>query len=123
MPTKKKPSPAPTVKSKVAPSQLQNLAARPSFDDLGDEPLVDHSGVFRVTSSIRQAQTGHDEEPARRFASSDSLSMPAQREPFLDDGPTFDESLEEPADEATVALRKERAAMLAARAQALRPRR
>jgi len=125
MATKKKPTPnvKPRVKPK-APTQLQNLAARPSYDDMDDQ-LVDHSGVFRVTSSIAQAQTGHDEEPARRFPN-DSLVMAAQRDGFRDEGPTIDESIDDPVveDEATLAMRRERAATLAARAQArTKPRR
>ena len=40
------------------PSRLENLAARKhSFDETSEEQLVDHSGVFRVTSAISQAQT------------------------------------------------------------------
>ncbi|MBL0217371.1 MAG: hypothetical protein IPQ07_26295 [Myxococcales bacterium] len=125
MTTKKKPSPhvKPREKPKAAPpTRLQNLAARPSYEDLGEEQLVDASGVFRVTSSIAQAQTGHDEEPTRRFPN-DSLVMAAQRDGFRDEGPTIDESLEVE-DEATAALKRERVATLAARAQArTKPRR
>lgn len=103
-----------------APPRLENLAARKqaSFDDATlDDQLVDHSGVFRVTSAITQAQTGHDEE-SRRFPS-DSLVMAAQRDGFRDDGPTIDEAVEEHAveDEATSAERKARLATLAARAR------
>ena len=75
MPTKKKVNAhlKPRVKPKApaAPTRLQNLAARPSYDDMDDQ-LVDASGVFRVTSSIAQAQTGHDEEPTRRFPNDDA---------------------------------------------------
>ncbi len=126
MVTKKKPSPNVKLKAKMAPpTRLQNLAARPSYEDMGDDQLVDASGVFRVTASIAQAQTGHDEEPTRRFPN-DSLVMAAQRDGFRDEGPTIDEGIDELAvdDEATLALKRERVATLAARAQArTRPRR
>lgn len=117
MATKK--SSKPKAKATPQPSRLQNLAARPaSFDDTIDDQLVDHSGVFRVTSAISQAQTGHDEEPTTRFPN-ESLVMKAQREGLRDDGPTLDESLEEHVvdDEATSALKRERLATLAARNQ------
>ena len=79
MATKK--SPPTKAKQPVAP-RLTNLAAKPtSFDDTIDEQLVDNSGVFRVTSAIKQAQTGHDEEPSMRFPN-DSLVMQAQRAGF-----------------------------------------
>lgn len=103
----------------TTPSRLQNLAARPSYDDLDDQ-LVDASGVFRVTSSIRQAQTGHDEEPTRRFPN-DSLVMAAQRDGFREEAPPVDEAADLE-DEATLALRRERAATLAARAKAVKSR-
>lgn len=103
----------------TTPSRLQNLAARPSYDDMDDQ-LVDASGVFRVTSSIRQAQTGHDEEPTRRFPN-DSLVMAAQRDGFREEPPIVDDSLEVD-DEATLALKRERAATLAARARAVKAR-
>jgi hypothetical protein len=105
--------------------QLQNLAARPqnvSFEDTMDEQLVDNSGVFRVTTAIARDQIGHDDDNSPRFAS-DSLVMAAQTAGFREDGPTLDDVVEEnvPEDEATAALRRERLATLAARAQA-RPR-
>lgn len=106
-------------KAAAAPTRLQNLAARPSYDDMDDQ-LVDASGVFRVTSSIAQAQTGHDEEPTRRFPN-DSLVMSAQRDGFRDEAPAIDEGAEVD-DEAALALRRERAATLAARAQAVKSR-
>jgi hypothetical protein len=115
-----------TTAKPAPPTRLQNLAARPSYDDmtLGDDQLVDNSGVFRVTSSIAQAQQGHDDDTNPRFAS-DSLVMAAQRDGFRDDGPTLHDVVEEVAveDEATVALRRERLATLAARAQARTKRR
>ena len=119
---KNKPSSRSKAAAKPAPpTRLQNLAARPSYDDmtLGDDQLVDNSGVFRVTSSIAQAQTGHDDDTNPRFAS-DSLVMAAQRDGFRDDGPTLNDVVEESAveDEATQALRRERLATLAARARA-----
>ena len=124
MATKKKPiakpSAKPAAKPKAAKSTLQNLAARPAgFDDLLEEPLVDHSGVFRVTTDIAKAQTGHDEETSMRFAN-DSLVMAAQRDGFREDGPALDEVVEEHAivDEATAAERRQRLITLAARAQA-----
>jgi len=102
------------------PSRLENLAAKKqasgSFDDLTlDDQLVDHSGVFRVTNAISQAQTGHDEESTQRFPN-DSLVMQAQRDAFRDDGPTLDEAVDVE-DEATRAERKSRLATLAARAR------
>jgi hypothetical protein len=106
-------------KAAAAPTRLQNLAARPSYDDMDDQ-LVDASGVFRVTSSIAQAQTGHDEEPTRRFPN-DSLVMAAQRDGFRDEAPPVDDAADLD-DEATLALRRERAATLAARAQAVKSR-
>ncbi len=121
--SKTKPKASATVKA--APVRLQNLAARPaSFDDAVDDQLVDHSGVFRVTSSIQQAQTGHDEEATLRFAS-DSLVMQAQRDGFRDRGKALDDVVEEHAivDEAARAEKRQRLATLAARAQARKPRR
>lgn len=115
-----KPS-APVAKSKTQPSRLENLAARKqaTFDDVTlDDQLVDHSGVFRVTTAIAQAQTGHDEGTSTRFPS-DSLVMAAQRDGLRDDGPTIDEAVEEHAveDEAARVERKARLATLAARAR------
>ena len=103
------------------PSRLENLAARKhsSFEDVTlDDQLVDQSGVFRVTSAISQAQTGHDEGTSGRFPS-DSLVLQAQRDGFRDDGPTIDEAVEEHSveDEAARAERKARLATLAARAR------
>jgi hypothetical protein len=123
MATKKKPG----SKAKPAPrapqQRLENLAARPSYDDILDEQLVDHSGVFRVTSSIAQAQTGHDEESTLRFAS-DSLVMAAQKDGFREDGPSLDDAADETTteDETLRAERRRRLATLAARAQQLRNR-
>lgn len=114
MATKKPPTSKP--KPKSAPSRLENLAARqPVFDDTIDEQLVDHSGVFRVTTEIAKAQTGHGDDSAPRFAN-DSLAMAAQRDGFREEGPTLDESLDVE-DEATLAVKRQRLAMLAARAQ------
>ena len=120
MATKKPPASKP--KPKSAPSRLENLAARqPVFDETIDEQLVDHSGVFRVTTEIAKAQTGHGDDSSPRFAN-DSLVMAAQRDGFRDEGPTLDESLDLE-DEATLAVKRQRLAMLAARAQrALPPR-
>jgi hypothetical protein len=76
--TKTKPKTKPT-------TTLQNLAARPNAaDDAEDEQLVDHSGVFRVTTKIARDQIGHDEGAPSRFAS-DSLAMAAQRNRPTDD--------------------------------------
>ena len=108
-------------KTPTAKPQLQNLAARPSFDDTLDEQLVDSSGVFRVTSAITQAQTGHDEDAAPRFAN-ESLVMAAQRDGFRDEGPTLDEELVVD-DEAAAVLKRERLATLAARHRAQTTRR
>ena len=129
MATKKK-QPSTTTKSKPAPRaqskpRLENLAARPTtFDDEADDQLVDNSGLFRVTSSIAQAQTGHDEEQSMRFPS-ESLVMQAQREGFREDGVTMDDVIEESklVDEAGEAERQQRLRTLAARAQQLRNRR
>ena len=117
MATKKTPS-KPKTKPKPA-TQLQNLAARPTaFDDTIDDQLVDHSGVFRVTSQIAQAQTGHDEESTRRFAS-DSLVMAAQRDGFPDEAPTIEVAIDDNVidDESVKAEKRQRLATLAARNQ------
>jgi hypothetical protein len=126
MATKKKPVAPSRMKPKAAPARtspgkLHNLAARPSSEYMNDEQLVDNSGVFRVTTDIARAQIGHDEDDAR-FAS-DSLVMKAQQDGFREDGPTLDQAVDDTVveDEATQALRRERLATLAARAQA-RPR-
>jgi hypothetical protein len=119
--TPSKPKPA----AKAKPTRLQNLAARPAaIDDTIDEQLVDHSGVFRVTSQISQAQTGHDEGATTRFAS-DSLVMDAQRDGFRDEGPTIDEAVEDHVidDETVRAERRQRLATLAALNQTRRRRR
>jgi hypothetical protein len=117
----KKPASKPKSKPKT---QLQNLAARPQgLDDTVDEQLVDHSGVFRVTSAITQAQTGRDEASMLRFAS-DSLVMQAQRDTVRDDGPTIDEAVEDNVidDETVKAEKRQRLATLAARNQLRRRR-
>lgn len=125
----KKPAakPAPAKQQARPPTRLENLAARKhsSFEDVTlDDQLVDHSGVFRVTSAIAQAQTGHeDEDNSRRYAS-DSLVMAAQRDGFPDDGPTLTDALEEHVveDEAARVERKARLATLAARARQVQSR-
>ncbi len=104
------------------PGKLQNLAAKPvTFDEADDDAqLVDHSGVFRVTSAISQAQTGHaDEEAGLRFAS-DSLVMAAQRDNFREAGATLDDAVEETTveDAAAAAERRARRNALAARVEA-----
>jgi hypothetical protein len=108
----KKSAPTKAKQPPVAP-RLTNLAAKPtSFDDTIDEQLVDHSGVFRVTSAIKQAQTGHDEE-STRFPN-DSLVMQAQRAGFRE-GPgedTIDEAVIDA--ETTAATKRQRLATLAA---------
>jgi hypothetical protein len=113
MATKK---PTSRAKAKPAPTRLQNLAARSNqLDDTLGEDLADHSGVFRVTSQIAQAQSGHDEGPMPRFAS-DSLTMAAQRGAVLDDAAIAE-------DEASAAVKRQRMATLAARvARTRRPR-
>jgi hypothetical protein len=131
MPTKKssKPSakaaPAAASKPKLSPKRLENLAAKPaSFDvDVIDEQLVDHSGVFRVTSAIQRDQIGHDDDNNPRFAS-DSLVMAAQRDGFREDpadDPLADEAALE--DEATAAVKRQRLATLAALAAQKKKRR
>ncbi len=119
-PDKKKPAPKPQPAKQ--PTRLENLAAKKhaSFDDVTlDDQLVDASGVFRVTSAIAQAQTGHEDEAGMMRFASDSLVMAAQRDGFPDDGPTLVDGVEETAieDEATRAERKARLATLAARAR------
>ncbi len=118
-PARSKPAAKPAPKGKPV---LQNLAARPpGFDDTIDEQMVDTSGVFRVTSAIQQAQTGHDEDQGMRFAS-DSLVMQAQKDNFRDlPEDTIDEHLVD--DEATAAVKRQRLATLAARNEALSRRR
>ena len=127
MATKKVSKPTP-VKSKppvTSPKKLQNLAAKPpSFDDTIDEQLVDHSGVFRVTSAIQKEQVGHEDE-APRFAS-DSLVMRAQQAGFPDDGPTLNDALGDEHfidDETTAATKRQRLATLAALAAQKKKRR
>lgn len=102
---------------------LQNLAARPPTDDVDDEPLVDHSGVFRVTTQLARAQVGRAEEAGPGFAS-DSLVMAAQRDGFRDDGTTMVDALDDHAvaDEAGSADKRQRLATVAARAARPRPR-
>ena len=118
-PQPKKPQP------RTSPSKLQNLAARPpTFDDDGsDDQLVDHSGVFRVTSAITQAQTGHAEDDKPRFAN-ESLVMAAQRDNFRDDGQSLDDTVEQTSDDDAVvrAERRSRLATLASRARLSRSR-
>jgi hypothetical protein len=117
-----RPSARPAAKSTqkpMTPSKLQNLAARPSYDDmLGDEQLVDASGVFRVTSAITQAQQGHDEDDS--MFPGHSGSLPIARGDFVDDGPTLDDNLGERViqDEAAQAEKRARLNTLAARAKA-----
>ena len=113
MATKKAPASKPT--PKAAPSRLENLAARqPNFDDTIDEQLVDHSGVFRVTTDIAKDQIGHGDDSSPRFPN-ESLVMAAQRDNFREEGPTLDEALDID-DEATRAAKRQRLATLAARA-------
>lgn len=104
-------------------SRLQNLAAKPSvsFDETMDEQLVDHSGVFRVTTAIARDQIGHDDDNNPRFAN-DSLVMAAQRDGFRDEGPTLDEEVAVEA-EVMSAAKRQRLATLAARAARQQPRR
>ena len=114
MATKKAPASKPT--PKAAPSRLENLAARqPNFDDTIDEQLVDHSGVFRVTTEIAKDQIGHGDDSSPRFAN-ESLVMAAQRDNFREEGPSLDEAIDIE-DEATRAAKRQRLATLAARAQ------
>ena len=126
MAIKKAPAkPTATTATKTKPKPLlQNLAARPaSFEDTVDEQMVDHSGVFRVTSAIKQAQTGHDEETGMLRYPNESLVMAAQRDGFRErpGEDTIDEAVVE--DEASLAAKRQRLATLAARNEALKPRR
>lgn len=103
----------------MTPSKLQNLAARPSFDDMLDDQLVDQSGVFRVTAAIQQAQTGHEEDEPVFPGASGSLPI-ARGGDFEDDAPTLEDPLAERVlqDEASLAEKRQRLATLAARAKA-----
>jgi hypothetical protein len=104
----------------MTPSKLQNLAARPSYDDmLADDQLVDQSGVFRVTAAIQQAQTGHEEDATLFPGASGSLPI-ARGGDFQDDGPTLEDPLAERViqDESSLAEKRQRLATLAARAKA-----
>jgi len=80
--------------------------------------LVDNSGVFRVTSAIKQAQTGHDEDDDTMFPNASGV-MAAQRDGFRDDGTTMTDVLEENAviDAASQAEKKQRLATLVARSR------
>lgn len=125
---KAKVEPARTSPSRVAAQgargshRLQNLAAKPvTFDDTMDEQLVDHSGVFRVTTAIAKDQIGHEDDNNPRFAS-ESLVMAAQRDGFREEGPTIDEEVIVDA-EVTSAAKRQRLATLAARAARQQPRR
>lgn len=120
MATKKPSKPSP--KAATSPKKLQNLAAQPAtFDETIDEQLVDHSGVFRVTSAIQRDQVGHGDDTAPRFPN-DSLVMAAQRDGFTDDGPTLtDDHVIE--DETSAATKRQRLATLSALAQQKKRRR
>ncbi|HVK84958.1 MAG TPA: hypothetical protein VM513_12655 [Kofleriaceae bacterium] len=123
MATKKKPTPKPASKpapKATSPGKLHNLAARPSFTDMLDEQLVDQSGVFRVTSAIAQAQTGHEEDDGIFPGASGSLPIARGGEDFRDDGPTLEDPLADRIiqDEAADAEKRARLATLAARAKA-----
>jgi hypothetical protein len=101
-----------------------DVAARAPGDELDDEQLVDHSGVFRVTTQLARAQRGRDDDSALRFPN-ESLVMAAQRDGFRDDGTTIDDALDDHAvtDDAGAAEKRQRLATLAARAAArTRPR-
>jgi hypothetical protein len=123
MATKK---PSKPVAKATSPKKLQNLAAKPpSFDDTIDEQLVDHSGVFRVTTAIQRDQVGHDEDASPRFAN-DSLVMRAQQQGFPDDGPTLTDALVDEVvidDETTAAAKRQRLVTLSALAQQKKKRR
>jgi hypothetical protein len=95
-------------KAKPAPARLKNLAARPT--SFGDEPtfddgmLADNSGVFAVTSALRQRNATDDD-----FRTVAPPPAPAVEEVVDDD--------------ATTALKRERLRALAARDAARRARR
>jgi hypothetical protein len=97
MATKKKAKPAPQ-------TRLKNMAARPTA--FGDEPtfddgmLADNSGVFQVTSALRQRNVSDD----------DFRTVAPPPAPTVDD------------DDATTALKRERLQALAARDAARRRR-
>lgn len=113
-----KPKPKPATQS---PRRLENLAARPPvFDDTIDEQLVDHSGVFRVTSQIAQAQTGHGEDGNPRFAN-ESLVMAAQRDGVREIAPLVDDE-DVIETEAASAAKRQRLVTLAARVARTQPR-
>lgn len=116
MATKKKPTKSAKPAKKPAAKQPPVRVAPPvHFDDVLDEPLVDASGTFRAVSAIAQAQIGHDEETSARFAN-ESLVMRAQRDGFVETGPSLEDAAAEHVvdDEATSAQKRERLATLAA---------
>jgi hypothetical protein len=125
MATKKAPGKPAKPQPQPAPGRLTNLAARPNFDDGStlDEQLVDTSGVFRVTSAIKQAQTGHDEENASMRFPNESLVMRAQRDGFRETPgeDTIDEAVIDA--ETTSATKRQRLATLAALASRKQKRR
>ncbi|MBA3393837.1 MAG: hypothetical protein H0T89_14410 [Deltaproteobacteria bacterium] len=118
MATKKPTKPAAAAKAhpRTSPRKLENLAARPpTFDDTLDEQLVDHSGVFRVTSAIAKEQIGHDDGATPRFPN-ESLVMAAQRDSFREEPESVaDDHVID--DETTVAAKRQRLATLAALAE------
>lgn len=87
MATKKKAKPAP----RGSQSRLKNLAARAT--SFGDEPtfddgmLADNSGVFRVTSALRQRNVADDDfrtvapppPPAPRVDDDDAAALKRER--------------------------------------------
>jgi hypothetical protein len=119
MSSSKQSRPKPKPKAKTPPpAQKKSVVSAPlavAFDDdVLDEPLADSTGVFRVTNQIERQQRGRasdEDNTAQRFPDHSLTNMPAQS--IADEGPTIDEELD---DDAT-RLRRERLAMLAARAQ------
>lgn len=102
MATKKKAKPAP----RGSQSRIKNLAARPtSFGDEGtfdDGMLADNSGVFQVTSALRQRNVTDDD-----FRTVAPPPSPAVDEVVVDD-------------DATAVLKRERLRALASRDAARR---
>ena len=105
MASKKKAKPAP----RGSQTRLKNLATRPT--SFGDEPtfddgmLADNSGVFQVTSALRQ----------RNVTDDDFRTVAPPPAPSIDDA-VID-------DDATTALKRERLRAVAARDAARRARR
>lgn len=110
-----KKAPAKALPAKASPAKKPAPARPiPDYDDPLDDQLVDTSGTFRAVTAIAAAQIGHGED-STRFPS-DSLVMAAQRDGFVETGPSIADAAEEHvADDETVSAQKrERLKTLAA---------